>query len=384
MPANGLETLLNSVEHSYLWLALAIFLAWLAGALLRRFGRIVVLRLSRSLPMLNTVLRAIDGAAGMALPLLLMQVVIRAAPDELRGIGLLRHGLSILLIIALIWLMVSAVRGMGDAVIAQHPVNMADNLNARGIHTQTNVLVRTVCVVILVLGMAAILMTFPAVRTIGASLLASAGVAGLAIGMAARPVLGNLIAGIQIALTQPIRIDDVLIVENEWGWVEEITGSYVVMRLWDRRRLVIPLEWFISHPFQNWTRKSADIIGSVFWWVDFHLPLEPVQAEIRRLCEEVPHWWDGDVALLQVTDSGTDSMQLRALVTARNSPNCWDLRCHVRAGVISFIQREYPDCLPRMRAEVMRPDFPPPHDPRGLPATPPAPPTPPTPPTMFA
>lgn len=371
MPANSLETLLGTFEHSYLWLALAIFLAWLAGALLRRFGRIVVLRLSRTLPMLNTVLRSIDRAAGMVLPLLLMQVVVRAAPDSLRGIDPLRHSLSILLIIALVWLMISAVRGVGKAVIAQHPVDVSDNLNARSIHTQTQVLVRTVCVVILILGMAAILMTFPSVRTIGASLLASAGVAGLAIGMAARPVLGNLIAGIQIALTQPIRIDDVLIVENEWGRVEEITGSYVVMRLWDRRRLVIPLEWFISNPFQNWTRKSSDIIGTVFWWTDFRLPLAPVQAEIRRLCEEVPHWWNGELALLQVTESGTHSMQLRALVTARNSSDAWDLRCHVRAGVISFIQREYPECLPRMRAEVTQSELPSQHDPRSLSDTPP-------------
>jgi small-conductance mechanosensitive channel len=211
---------------------------------------------------------------------------------------------------------------------------------------------RTVMTLIVLVGLSTVLMTFPSVRTIGASLLASAGVAGLFVGMAARPVLGNLIAGMQIALTQPIRLDDVLIVDGEWGWVEEITGTYVVLRIWDRRRLIVPLQWFIEHPFQNWTRKSADIIGSVFWWVDYGLPLEPVQAEIRRLCEEVPKWWDGDVALLQVTDSGPESMQLRALVTARNSPDCWDLRCHVRAGVIDFIRREYPQFLPRIRAET--------------------------------
>lgn len=358
MHVNDLGSLFDAVEHSYLWLTLALALAWLAGRLLRRFGGAVVRRLARPMPTLASVLEAVDRAAGMVLPLLLMQVVVRAAPDELRGIEPLRHVLSVLLIVAFVWLMLAAVRGVGDAVIARHPINVSDNLNARRVHTQTQVLVRTVCVVIVILGMAAILMTFPSVRTIGASLLASAGVAGLAIGMAARPVLGNLIAGVQIALTQPIRLDDVLIVEGEWGWVEEITGSYVVMRLWDRRRLVIPLEWFISHPFQNWTRRSADIIGSVFWWVDFRLPLAPVQAEIRRLCEEVPQWWDGELALLQVTDTGTDSMRLRALVTARNSPDCWDLRCHVRAGVISFIQRNYPECLPRLRAEIVRPDHP--------------------------
>lgn len=359
MLSEGLDTLLKQVEHDWLWLLTAMLLAWIAGIIVRSAGRAVVLRLSRPLPMLNTVLRGIDRSAGLVLPLLFEQIVVRAAPDTLRGIEPLRHALSVLLILALIWLMIAAVRGVGDAITAQHPVNVADNLNARAIHTQTHVLVRTACVVIFVLGMAAVLMTFPSVRTIGASLLASAGVAGLAIGMAARPVLGNLIAGIQIALTQPIRIDDVLIVENEWGWVEEITGTYVVMRLWDRRRLIIPLEWFIAHPFQNWTRRSADIIGSVFWWTDYRLPLAPIEAEIKRLCAEVPHWWDGQLAMVQVTDSTAEGMQLRALVTARNSPDCWDLRCHVRAGVISFIQREYPECLPRLRAEVLRPDVPP-------------------------
>jgi len=211
---------------------------------------------------------------------------------------------------------------------------------------------RTTMGLIVLIGLAAVLMTFPAVRTIGASLLASAGVAGLVVGMAARPVLGNLVAGVQIAMTQPIRLEDVLIVEGEWGWVEEITGSYVVLRIWDLRRLVVPLQWFIEHPFQNWTRNNADLIGSVLWWVDYRLPLEPVRAEIRRLCEAVPHWWDGKPTILQVTESGPQSMQLRALVTARNSPDCWDLRCHVRAGVIDFIQREYPLCLPRLRGEM--------------------------------
>jgi len=200
-------------------------------------------------------------------------------------------------------------------------------------------------------GLAVVLMTFPEVRAVGTSLLASAGLVGLVAGMAARPVLSNLIAGVQLALTQPIRLDDVLIVEGEWGWVEEITGTYVVLRLWDLRRLVVPLQWFIEHPFQNWTRTNADIIGSVFWWVDYRLPLAPLRAELERLCRAAPEW-DGKLALLQVTEAGERAMQLRALVTARDSPKCWDLRCRVREGIIDFIQREYPQYLPRMRAEV--------------------------------
>jgi small-conductance mechanosensitive channel len=344
--------LLKITWDPHVVLVFALVLSSTVALVLHRVGRAILMRLSRSAPRTRCVLRSIDRAASYALPLLFAQFVLRSAPDDLNGIGPSRHIASILLILVLTWLLLRAARGLAEGIIEQHPLNIADNLDARRIHTQTRVLMRTVMTLIVLVGLSTVLMTFPSVRTIGASLLASAGVAGLFVGMAARPVLGNLIAGMQIALTQPIRLDDVLIVDGEWGWVEEITGTYVVLRIWDRRRLIVPLQWFIEHPFQNWTRKSADIIGSVFWWVDYGLPLEPVQAEIRRLCEEVPKWWDGDVALLQVTDSGPESMQLRALVTARNSPDCWDLRCHVRAGVIDFIRREYPQFLPRIRAET--------------------------------
>lgn len=333
-------------------LALVMVLAAAAGLMVHRFGRTILYPLSRPIPRFQVVLRNIDGAARYVLPLLFMQFVLRSAPDDLRGIVPLRHFASVMLILTLTWLLLRTVRGFAEGIIAENPLEVEDNLNARRIHTQTRVLMRSIMVVIVLIGLSAVLMTFPAVRTLGASLLASAGVVGLVAGMAARPVLGNLIAGLQIALTQPIRLEDVLIVDGEWGWVEEITGTYVVLRIWDRRHLVVPLQWFIEHPFQNWTRKSADIIGSVFWWVDYRLPLHPIRNEIRRLCEEVPHLWDGELALLQVTDSGTQSMQLRALVTARNSPDSWDLRCHIRAGVIDFIQREYPQFLPHLRAEV--------------------------------
>ncbi len=344
--------LLNNAHDPHVLLALVLLLASSVALILHRIGRAILLRLSKPFLFAHAVLQNIDRTVRIALPLLFIQLVLRAAPEDLRGIEPLRHFASVLLILSLTWLLLRAVQGFSRAVIAQHPLDVTDNLNARRIHTQANVLMRSTMVLIVLIGLAAVLMTFPSVRTIGASLLASAGVAGLVAGMAARPVLGNLIAGVQIALTQPIRLEDVLIVEGEWGWVEEITGTYVVLRIWDRRRLVVPLQWFIEHPFQNWTRTSADIIGSVFWWVDYRLPLEPLRAEIRRLCEEVPHWWDGELVLLQVTDSGPQSMELRALVTARNSPDCWDLRCHVREGVVNFIQREYPQYLPRTRAEI--------------------------------
>lgn len=203
-------------------------------------------------------------------------------------------------------------------------------------------------------------MSFPAVRQVGTSLLASAGLAGLAAGFAAKPVLGNLIAGLQIAISQPIRLDDVVIVEGEWGRIEEITGSYVVVKIWDERRLVVPLTYFIEKPFQNWTRSTSSLIGSVFLWVDYSLPLDVLREQVKQICEEIPHLWDGRVCVLQVTDTSEKSMQLRILLSSLDSSRSWDARCHVRERLITFINHEYPQCLPQLRAELqtktIRPD----------------------------
>jgi len=194
-------------------------------------------------------------------------------------------------------------------------------------------------------------MTFPSIRKLGTTLLASAGVIGLVAGIAAKPVFGNLIAGLQIALAQPIRLDDVLIIQNEWGRVEEITGTYVVLRIWDERRLIIPLQWLIENPFQNWTRTSAQILGTVFLWVDYGLPLGPLRAELDRVVHAAPEW-DKRVVVLQVTDADARTMQLRILVSSRNSGLNFDLRCRVREALIDFLRREYPKYLPRTRIET--------------------------------
>jgi small-conductance mechanosensitive channel len=173
-------------------------------------------------------------------------------------------------------------------------------------------------------------------------------VLGIVGGLAARPVFSNLIAGLQIALAQPIRIDDVLIVEGEWGRVEEITSTYVVLRIWDERRLIIPLQWFIENPFQNWTRTNSEILGTVFLFADYRLPLDPVRAELQRVLETAPEW-DRRVNVLQLTDVTERTIQIRVLVSARSSGLAFDLRCRVREALVTFIQREYPDCLPQVR-----------------------------------
>ena len=264
----------------------------------------------------------------------------------------LRRITALLMIAAFTWLALRLLRAFGEVILLRNPVNVIDNLRARRIQTQTRLLTRTLSGLVLLIGLSAALMTIPGARQFGASLLASAGVAGLAVGFAARPVLGNMIAGLQIAITQPIRLDDVVIVENEWGRVEEITGAYVIVRIWDERRLVVPLQYFIEKPFQNWTRRTANLIGAVFVWVDYSLPLEPVREELRRLCEEVPELWDGQVCVLQVTDTGEKAMQVRALVSSCDSARNWDLRCYIRENLIGFIQRRYPGSLPQLRADL--------------------------------
>jgi small-conductance mechanosensitive channel len=327
--------------------ALAAVLAALLAYLLLRP---VMIRLSRFSTVLSTVVRAGERPMLFVMPLAALLVVWALTPDDIPGAGSVQHATGVLAIAALTWLASSIVQGVADGVIAAHPWNTDDNLEARRVHTQTRVLARIGHAGIIVAGLAFILMTFPRARQLGASLRASAGVAGLILGIAARSVFGNLLAGLQIAMAQPIRIDDVLIVENEWGRVEEITSTYVVLKIWDERRLVVPLQWFIEHPFQNWTRRGAELLGTVLLWVDFTLPLEPVRREAQRLCETSPHW-DRRVCVVQVTDANERGMQLRILVSSAASGPNFDLRCQVREGLIDFIQREYPDALPRIRGD---------------------------------
>src|SRR5215813_8885062 len=256
--------------------AVALVVHLIAFAVLRRLTKFSV--------MANTMVEFTAAPAAMVLPLLALQFVMTAAPDDLPFARLAEHAISVLLIGSLTWLGAQAAGGVGEAVIRLHPANAGDdNLRARSIQTQTRVLTRTVMLFVLLIGIACALMTFPGMRQIGASLLASAGVAGLVAGIAARPVLGNLIAGLQIALSQPIRLDDVVIIENEWGRIEEITSTYVVVKIWDERRLVVPLQWVIEHPFQNWTRTESQLLGTVFLWVDYRVPLAPLRAELERV-----------------------------------------------------------------------------------------------------
>ncbi|MCY0388111.1 mechanosensitive ion channel family protein [Robbsia sp. Bb-Pol-6] len=328
-------------------LTVVMLLFALAG---HRLGAHLLRRITRPYVTMGMVVRFIDRPAQLAVTILLLQLVWWNAADDLVLINPLRRLSGLVLIGSLTWLAVRSVAALVQGVMILNPLDTEDNLRTRALHTQVHVLGRCVMGTIVVIGVGAMLMTIPNVRQIGTSLLASAGVAGLVAGIAARPVLGNLIAGLQIAISQPVRIDDVVVIQGEWGRVEAITGSYIAVRIWDQRRLIVPLQWFIENSFQNWTRNSAEIIGSVFLWVDFRLPLDPVRHELVRLCEAASEW-DGRVQVLQVTDTSERAMQLRILVSSPDSPRNFDLRCKVREGLLDFIQREFPACLPRERTE---------------------------------
>ncbi|MBN8727903.1 MAG: mechanosensitive ion channel [Xanthomonadales bacterium] len=295
-------------------------------------------------------LAAIAAPAALTLPLFFLLVAVQATPLRPEWAKPMRHALAVAGLLALTWLAVRLIGAIEQRILRQHPVDIADNLAARRVQTQTRVLSRVAQGGAVLVGVSIALMTFPAIRQLGMTLLASAGIIGLVAGIAARPVFGNLIAGLQIALAQPIRLDDVVIVEGEWGRVEEITSTYVVVRVWDERRLVVPLQWFIENPFQNWTRTTAQLLGTAFLWLDYRAPMAAIREELTRICESDERW-DGRVCVAQVTDADQHTLQVRLLVSSCNSGALFDLRCAVRERMIEFLQQNHPECLPRWRLE---------------------------------
>lgn len=271
------------------------------------------------------------------------------APDVLYS-GLHIAG-RICIVAAIGWAATTVLDALIKRRIARLDLTAEDNLAARKMATRLDVMRRIVVITGAFITLATALTVIPGVRQIGVSLFASAGIAGIAIGIAARPVLSNLIAGLQIAFTQPIRLDDAVVVENEWGWIEEIGLFYVVIKIWDWRRLVVPLSYFIEKPFQNWTRKSASIIGAVTWSLDYRAPVKAMRAKLEDICNATP-LWDKDVVNLQVVEADGSTITVRALATATNSPRAWDLRCYIREEMLSWLQEEFPEALPHIRAET--------------------------------
>lgn len=281
------------------------------------------------------------------------EVVVR--PGGAGGIvGLVDHLLLIGFVGCLTWVLLALVGALAAYLKEQHDIQASDNREARRVHTQITVVGHTIRTLVVIGGVAAILMTFPRVQQVGTSLLASAGIAGIAIGLAARPVLENIIAGIQIGITQPIRLDDVVIVEGEWGRVEEITLTYVVVRIWDERRLIVPFNKFITESFQNWTRTSSQIMGTVFLYADYSADVEQIRAKAKEIVEQSAHW-DKRVFVVQVTDLKERTMEIRVLVSAAASGKAFDLRVEIREKLLAWMKDHMPGALPRVRMEALPP-----------------------------
>lgn len=323
-------------------IALGLLVHWLLRVAMQRMARReFTLRLLARTKWLGRLAFAMFGAW-------LIAPALRSAPALSVWVS---NAMGAGIIVLIGWTLLIAVNTYFDLASRDLRIDEEDNLVARKRLTQVRLLRRIASVTLVLLTAATAVMTIPSVRELGLSLFASAGVAGIVLGFAARPVLSNLIAGVQIALTQPIRLDDAVVVEGEWGWIEDIRGTYVVIRIWDLRRLIVPLSYFIENPFQNWTRESASLIGSVFFYVDYTVPVGAVRAQLETFLKDSPKW-DGKVVNLQVTDIKQDTVELRALMSATNSPRCWDLRCDIRERMLDWLQKTYPGALPKRRAVI--------------------------------
>ncbi|ALO15012.1 putative MscS family protein YfkC [Salinivirga cyanobacteriivorans] len=263
-------------------------------------------------------------------------------------VNLIRTLQKALIIACSSWVIIEFVHILKNRLLKRFDISEEDNLKSRKLHTQINLIEKVIVFLIIITGIGLILLSIESIRQIGVGIFASAGVVGIIIGLSAQKIVGALLAGIQIAITQPFRVDDAVLVENEWGWIEEINLTYIVVRIWDKRRLVLPTTYFIEKPFQNWTRNTADIIGTVFLYTDYTISFDALRKELTRLLNST-ELWDQKVNVLQVTDTKETTVEIRILVSAKNSPTAWDLRVYIREKMIEFIQKNYPQCLPKTR-----------------------------------
>lgn len=275
-------------------------------------------------------------------------IIVFSFASENATVIFIKHALKLLLIYSVAWLVLQLTALGRDMILRRYDLEEKDNLKARRVYTQFKIIQRILNFMVILIALAIALMTFEGIRKIGIGLFASAGVAGIILGFAAQKMIGTVLAGFQIAITQPIRLEDVVIVEGEWGWIEEITLTYVVVRIWDKRRLIVPTTYFIEKPFQNWTRVSADILGTVFIYTDYTVPFNALRDELTRILEADSNW-DKNVNVLQVTNATEKTVEIRALMSAVDSPTAWDLRVNVREKLIEFLQKKYPDSLPKTR-----------------------------------
>jgi small-conductance mechanosensitive channel len=348
-----MKTLIENL-NALLWPAVSLGAALAAGLIARYLVFWVLARLAvrEHITLYSSLLRHCKRPTLGVFPIAAVYFVLPLIKVSPKAELFISSTFRALLIVSVAWLAAKLVSVLEDIVLSRYHIGAEDNLSARKIFTQFRIIRTVLIFLIVLLTAAAVLMTSERFRQLGAGILASAGVTGMIVGFAARSTLTNLLAGIQTAITQPIRLDDVLIVEKEWGRAEEITFTYVVLRLWDLRRLIIPISYFIEKPFENWTRTTANLIGSAYLYVDYTVPVRELRDELQRILRESP-LWDGEVAGLQVTDARESTMQVRVIIGAADSGNAWNPRCEVREKLVEFVQTRYPHALPRIRAELI-------------------------------
>ena len=323
-----------------------------AGLVLSRVAISIIGRLAAHTEssLYESIGRHCSGPLRLIAPLLTIDIVMPSITIPTATSVPIEHIIGLLLIFGVAWLIVRSTGVIEDLLVARFRNDAKDSLMGRRIRTQFAVFRRVSSVIVTVVAFALALTTFDWARTIGNSILASAGIAGIAGSLAAKSTIENLVAGLQIALTEPLRIDDVVVAENEYGCIEEINTTYVVVRTWDLRRLIFPISYFITTPFQNWTRQGSDLLAYVYLNLDYGVPIEPLRQEFKRILEASSRW-DHKVCVLQVTDATERTIQIRALASAADSSLAWDLRCEVRERLLEFVQRDYPQFLPRARAD---------------------------------
>lgn len=331
-----------------LLVTLSLAVGFLARFILLRFIRYWQ---NRDRKLFKSLEKHLRGSMFLFIPLLLISAGLNSVNIQPGSLSFITTTVNIFIILSFCSVIIRLINVAQDMLFIRYDINLSNNLRARKIRTQIMYVKKVAIVVLVTLCLSLILLSFPGVRKFGTTILAGAGVAGIIIGFALQKSLVNLFAGIQIAFTQPIKIDDAVVVENEWGWIEEINLTYVVVRIWDLRRLVLPITYFTENAFQNWTRNNAQILGSVFLYLDYSMPLEPLRRHFERVLSETK-LWDQQTQVLQVTDTTDKTMTIRMLMTAQNSPTAWDLRCYVREKMIEFIQQNYPQSLPQVRATL--------------------------------
>jgi small-conductance mechanosensitive channel len=325
---------------------LAIVLVEIVHRLLTRYGR----RSALAADLARTAHRPFLAT----LTVFAVQQAVRAAAGDFPGRGVVLHVLIILFIAGFAWLVAALLLVLEDLALARWRTDVPDNLKRRRLKTQVVMLRRVTVAAIVILTVGVVLMTFPGIRALGASVLASAGLISVIAALAAQSTLGNVFAGLQLAFSDAVRVDDVVVVEGEWGRVEELTLTYVALQIWDDRRLLLPTSYFTTKPFQNWTRTGSAVLGTAEIDVDWSTAIEPLRAELRAVCES-SELWDGRVCVLQMTDAVGGMIRLRALVSAHDAPTLWDLRCLVRERLVTWVWQHQPESVPRVRADLTGP-----------------------------